>query len=89
MTLNRRLFLSAAAASLLPPSIARALDIPADRRTGSVMDVEHVVILTQENRAFDHYFGSLRGVRGFSAADLAALNAKRRSARTFAPYEAP
>ena len=66
MTLNRRLFLSAAAASLLPPSIARALDIPADRRTGSVMDVEHVVILTQENRAFDHYFGSLRGVRGFS-----------------------
>ncbi|MBW8733016.1 MAG: phospholipase C, phosphocholine-specific [Asticcacaulis sp.] len=65
MTLNRRLFLSAAAASLLPPSIARALDIPADRRTGSVMDVDHVVILTQENRAFDHYFGTLRGVRGF------------------------
>ncbi|WP_443748085.1 phosphocholine-specific phospholipase C [Asticcacaulis solisilvae] len=65
MTLNRRLFLSAVAASLLPPSIARALDIPADRRTGSVMDVEHVVILTQENRAFDHYFGTLRGVRGF------------------------
>ena len=65
MTLNRRLFLSAAAASLLPPSIARALDIPADRRSGTVMDVEHVVILTQENRAFDHYFGTLRGVRGF------------------------
>ncbi len=65
MTLNRRLFLSAAAASLLPPSIARALDIPADRRSGGIMDVEHVVILTQENRAFDHYFGTLRGVRGF------------------------
>lgn len=65
MTLNRRLFLSAAAASLLPSSIARALDIPADRRTGSVMDIDHVVILTQENRAFDHYFGTLRGVRGF------------------------
>ncbi len=65
MTLNRRLFLSTAAASLLPLSIARALDIPADRRTGSVMDVDHVVILTQENRAFDHYFGTLRGVRGF------------------------
>lgn len=65
MTLNRRLFLSAAAASLLPPAIARALDIPADRRSGSVMDVAHVVILTQENRAFDHYFGTLRGVRGF------------------------
>jgi len=29
-------------------------------------DIEHVVILTQENRSFDHYFGSYRGVRGFS-----------------------
>jgi phospholipase C len=27
--------------------------------------VEHVVILTQENASFDHYFGTLRGVRGF------------------------
>src|SRR5450631_4398475 len=29
-------------------------------------DIEHVVILTQENRSFDHYFGSYRGVRVFS-----------------------
>jgi phospholipase C len=29
-------------------------------------NIEHVVILTQENRSFDHYFGSYRGVRGFS-----------------------
>jgi len=29
-------------------------------------DIEHVVILTQENRSFDHYFGSYRGVRGYS-----------------------
>jgi phospholipase C len=29
-------------------------------------DIEHVVILVQENRSFDHYFGSYRGVRGFS-----------------------
>lgn len=29
-------------------------------------DIEYVVILTQENRSFDHYFGSYRGVRGFS-----------------------
>ena len=27
--------------------------------------VEHVVIVMQENRSFDHYFGSYRGVRGF------------------------
>ena len=46
--------------------IQSALAAPANRRNGSVMDVEHVVILMQENRAFDHYFGTLRGVRGFS-----------------------
>ena len=33
--------------------------------TGTIMDVQHVVILMQENRSFDHYFGTLRGVRGF------------------------
>jgi phospholipase C len=34
-------------------------------------DVEHVVILIQENRSFDHYFGSYRGVRGFSDPSMA------------------
>jgi phospholipase C len=34
--------------------------------TGSLKDVEHVVILMQENRSFDHYFGTLSGVRGFN-----------------------
>jgi phospholipase C len=33
--------------------------------SGTVSDVKHVVILMQENRSFDHYFGTLRGVRGF------------------------
>jgi phospholipase C len=33
--------------------------------TGTISDVQHVVILMQENRSFDHYFGSLQGVRGF------------------------
>ncbi|NID05126.1 phospholipase C, phosphocholine-specific [Luteibacter jiangsuensis] len=52
-------------AGVVPASIAKALAIPASRRTGTLADVEHVVILMQENRSFDHYFGSLRGVRGF------------------------
>src|ERR1700730_14471690 len=34
-------------------------------------DIEHVVILIQENRSFDHYFGTYRGVRGFSDQSLA------------------
>lgn len=33
---------------------------------GKLTDIEHVVIIIQENRSFDHYFGSYRGVRGFS-----------------------
>ncbi len=31
-----------------------------------ITDIDHVVILMQENRSFDHYFGSYRGARGFS-----------------------
>jgi phospholipase C len=34
-------------------------------RFGDLRDIRHVMILMQENRSFDHYFGSLRGVRGF------------------------
>jgi phospholipase C len=34
--------------------------------THTIADLKHVVILMQENRSFDHYFGALRGVRGFA-----------------------
>ena len=34
--------------------------------TGTMADLKHVVILMQENRSFDHYYGTLRGVRGFA-----------------------
>jgi phospholipase C len=37
----------------------------ASPRAGRLEDIEHVVILIQENRSFDHYFGTLSGVRGF------------------------
>jgi phospholipase C len=50
---------------MFPASIARALAIPANNRTGTIRDVEHIVFMMQENRSFDHYFGTLRGVRGF------------------------
>ncbi|MEJ0064655.1 MAG: phospholipase C, phosphocholine-specific [Caulobacteraceae bacterium] len=66
---GRREFLKLAAGSALGAAgsraIAKALAVPAHRATRSIRDVEHVVILMQENRAFDHYFGALRGVRGF------------------------
>src|SRR5919198_2962494 len=69
MQTDRRTFLKLlgvpVVAAALPANIAKALAIPANNRTGSIADVEHVIILMQENRAFDHYFGTLRGVRGF------------------------
>lgn len=49
----------------LPAAIQKALAI--DPRPGSTyLDAEHVVVLMQENRSFDHSFGTLRGVRGFN-----------------------
>lgn len=54
-----------AAISLIPLSIRKAMALPANHASGTIMDVEHVVIHMQENRSFDHYFGTLNGVRGF------------------------
>jgi len=56
---------AASALALLPPAIRRALAVEARVETGTIQDVKHVVILMQENRSFNHYFGTLRGVRGF------------------------
>jgi phospholipase C len=39
---------------------------PPPATCAKVTDIDHVVILMQENRSFDHYFGSYRGVRGFA-----------------------
>jgi phospholipase C len=46
-------------------SIDRALAL-APSGLPSLSDIRHVVFLMQENRSFDHYFGTLSGVRGFS-----------------------
>lgn len=65
--LKKSMVLSGAAGlqAFLPGSIQRAMAInPAPGST--FMDAEHIVILMQENRSFDHCFGSLQGVRGFN-----------------------
>lgn len=99
---SRRRFLKLASASagvgaamgMFPDTILKALAIPADVRTGTIRDVEHVIVLMQENRSFDHYFGTMRGVRGFS--DPHPLNLPnrqpvwqqpdRKSGRTIPPF---
>ncbi|CAM2156378.1 Non-hemolytic phospholipase C [Pararobbsia alpina] len=57
---------AAAALTVMPESIRRALAIPANNKTGTIRDVEHIVVFMQENRSFDHYYGHLRGVRGYN-----------------------
>jgi phospholipase C len=59
-----RLAALTAASSFLPVSVRRALAQEPPRR-GSLRDIKHVVLLMQENRSFDHYFGTMSGVRGF------------------------
>ncbi|WP_067482721.1 phosphocholine-specific phospholipase C [Actinomadura hibisca] len=54
----------AAVSSLLPPSVHAALARPLP--PGGLASIKHVVFLMQENRSFDHYYGTLRGVRGFA-----------------------
>lgn len=70
--MNRRKFLEKSSvllaglgtSSILHPAILKALSIEPDALS-SFYDAEHIVILMQENRSFDHAFGTLKGVRGF------------------------
>jgi phospholipase C len=81
LKLTRRHFLAAAgsgAAALIGSnalfgSVQKARAIPAARVKGTIEDVQHVVILMQENRSFDHYFGTMSGVRGFGDRNIVPL----------------
>jgi phospholipase C len=59
-------------------------------RHGSLADIEHVVILIQENRSFDHYFGTLSGVRGFDDNHgRAVFSQKTEKGHTIKPFHLP
>src|SRR6218665_1718242 len=75
-----------------PPSIQKAFAIDPVKGT-TWKDAEHVVILMQENRSFDHCFGSLQGVRGFNDPRAITLPNKKSvwlqsnaKGETFAPF---
>jgi len=63
----------ATAAGLMPPNVRRAL-AQGTAKNASLRDIKHVVILMQENRSFDHYFGTLAGVRGFDDPEALRLS---------------
>jgi phospholipase C len=58
--------------SLLPPNLRRAV-AAAPQDPGPLENIEHVVVLMLENRSFDHYFGTMHGVRGFDDPDALTL----------------
>src|SRR5689334_20402737 len=76
----------------LPSSIQKAFAI--DPAPGSTyMDAEHIVFLMQENRSFDHTFGTLQGVRGFNDPRAITLPNKNpvwlqtnKAGETYAPF---
>ena len=77
---------------LIPASIQKALAIEPNQGT-TWKDAEHIVILMQENRSFDHAFGTLKGVRGFNdprAIDLPNGNPvwlqSNKAGETYAPF---
>ena len=81
--ITRRRFLGSAAAAgglaassvALPANVRKALAAPAPSAgSRSLKDIEHVVLLMQENRSFDHYFGTMSGVAGFSGPDAIRLS---------------
>ncbi|PTQ92640.1 phospholipase C [Mucilaginibacter yixingensis] len=83
---------AAGLAGVMPAAIAKALAINAAEGS-TYLDAEHVVLLMQENRSFDHCFGTLRGVRGYNdprAIRLANQNPvwlqSNKEGQTYAPF---
>jgi phospholipase C len=84
-TLGRRQFLEAAAiagGAVLLASGGREAAAATVRRAARVRPagsdlgaVEHVIFFMQENRSFDHYFGTYPGVRGFDDHPAGSLGA--------------
>ncbi len=72
LPVNRRTFVGSAAAvagaaglaGFLPENLARAAT--RNPREFDLSQVKHLVFQMQENRSFDHYFGTFPGARGFN-----------------------
>ena len=65
--LTRSQFLAIAGAAALAPAVEWVRPAFA-QMPSKLSDIDHIIILLQENRSFDHYFGTLAGVRGFADA---------------------
>jgi phospholipase C len=75
--LSRRQFLSTAAAAAVASRVDWVRPALAKAVASKLTDIDHIVILMQENRSFDHYFGTISGVRGFDDAAATLLPSGR------------
>ncbi len=81
---NRRTFLktlaagSAAATTLWLPNRTFAADPPTPDIQALRRNIDHVVVIYQENRSFDHYFGTYRNPRGNPTSIANLLDAEGR-----------
>jgi phospholipase C len=73
--LSRSRFLSltagATSAAALTPYAEWVRPALAQAGPAQLSDIDHVVVLMQENRSFDHYFGMMAGVRGYADTNVA------------------
>ena len=66
--ISRSRFLATAAAAAALPCVEWVRPALAEPKPAKLTDIDHLVFLMQENRSFDHYYGTLAGVRGFGDA---------------------
>jgi phospholipase C len=71
--LSRGRFLSAAAGAAVASQIDWVRPALAQPAAAKLTDIDHIVVLMQENRSFDHYYGTMSGVRGYDDAAAAIL----------------
>jgi len=83
---RRRFLRSAAALTALAVGEPRAR-AAVSRPPARLSDIDHIIVLMKENRAFDHYFGTLAGVRGFD--DPAAMTLQAAARCSTSPTRSP
>ena len=79
----------AAALALDPAGLVERAAAVEPGGCGRLSDIEHFVILVQENRSMDHYFGTLSGVRGFSDPRGRSPFFQKANGRTLHPFHLP
>lgn len=72
--ISRRRFIEVGASAAAAAPAVPGASVEAATTPSSLRDIDRFIILMQENRSFDHYFGTLSGVRGYGDAKALRLD---------------